>query len=264
VTKPILHPDARLRNLLGLEETVDLETLSKAIVKHLTPPEPLRTRFTIDPSGPRVSAPDCYDLELSIPLPMHEQSRALATSRAVLDRDMETPDSQLVVALMRAAERRRRRDVLLGFAEDPVAYMRLMVAVQGGRELRHPAGEGEIYEVVATEDIYKQRWTEDAVLKMLARRAAAATTAGGGAAGTSTALAPNLLMNPQFLAAASLQFQRAQQQQQQQQAAAQAATVEGAAQVAPVVAAATSTAGPDSVPASAAPASAPAPSAGGV
>ncbi|EFN57724.1 hypothetical protein CHLNCDRAFT_57254 [Chlorella variabilis] len=158
--------DERLRPLFGTD-SVELGKMAEALKQHLTLPEPVKLQYTIKPDGSAAPHPDCYDFEVEVPLSTELPPYAL---KAGAGREVEGLDLALDGVLTRLAEHRRRRTYLLAFAQNPADFVQALVAAQG-RELRLAASkEGEAYELMATGDVFRERWVDDCVMNHLARK----------------------------------------------------------------------------------------------
>ncbi|KAL4425736.1 hypothetical protein ABPG75_009752 [Micractinium tetrahymenae] len=147
--------DERLRELFGGAASVELGRMAEALKPHLSLPEPVKITYTVRPDGPAVAHPDCYDFEVEVPL---STELPPYTAKAGAGREIEQLDVSLTTVLARLAEHRRRRTFLLAFAQSPVDFVQALVAAHG-RDLRMAASkEGEAYELLATGDVFKERW----------------------------------------------------------------------------------------------------------
>lgn len=81
-------------------------------------------------------------------------------------------DQQIVAAVRKVHEHKRRRAFYLGFSQSPVNFINALVASQG-RDLRvMRTDHGPEYEAMRRSDTYKGKWVEDAVLRHLHKRLA--------------------------------------------------------------------------------------------
>lgn len=92
----------------------------------VSPPRP--TSSLGRPDGPASSHPDCYDFELEVPRSF--ELPPYAAKAAGKWHEVEALDAQLNASLGRLAEHRRRRTMLLAFAQSPVDFINAMVAAQ--------------------------------------------------------------------------------------------------------------------------------------
>jgi SWI/SNF-related matrix-associated actin-dependent regulator of chromatin subfamily D len=133
--------DGPLRDVFQAD-TVELSRMSDALKPHLSPAEPITLRYTIHPDGPPSAHPDCYDFEVEVPLSTELPPYAL---KAVALKEAEQHDAALASILTRLAEHRRRRTLLLAFAQSPVDFIHAMAAAQVGRaHVGHGAGSGSL------------------------------------------------------------------------------------------------------------------------
>ncbi|KDD72712.1 hypothetical protein H632_c2988p0, partial [Helicosporidium sp. ATCC 50920] len=163
---PHIRCDAALAQVLGAPQ-MRLGGVQDALKAHLATPAPLVVRTLIRTSGPSPSRPECFDLEVYVPL-----SAELPLYLEALPRGLEGANAQLQRLLAEAAERRRRHALLLAFAQSPVATSHAIIAAQG-RELRTVAGnEGEALHVLRPGQAFADPWVEDAVFRYLQQRQA--------------------------------------------------------------------------------------------
>lgn len=202
----------------------------------VSPPQPLVLRHTIAVDGPITSPISCLDIHLEIPF-VFEDSKGFASVVAdadAMEKELEQLDHALATCYHWFKEHKRRHIMFSAFSDDPVGCIREIVAAQG-RELRVAAGkESEAAEVMKAVDMYGDRWTQDAILKYLAKKAAGPAPvpqllmqpAAGMFQQQQRLMATMIVAQQQQLAqqvAAAQQMQQAQAQQQQQAAAAAAA-----------------------------------------
>lgn len=156
-------------------------------------PKPITLDYTLQLAGPSPSHPECWDIDLWLPLPgqadplppaLLRLGRAApgggpgALAQGQGDKQLEALDVQAADLCRRLLETRRRRDFFAAFSEDPAAFVRSVVA-SSARDLRvarSAAGASFHFEAVERSDFFRAKWVEDAVLRYMHRR-----LAGGGA-----------------------------------------------------------------------------------
>ncbi|KAF6258758.1 hypothetical protein COO60DRAFT_1638864 [Scenedesmus sp. NREL 46B-D3] len=133
VRSPALQLDDRLASLMGCPQLLR-EALPSAVGKLLQPLQPIKIQHTIDVSGPSPGAVTCLDVDVQ--LPMKAQDKLLPTLDALLDdKQFEAADEKIAGQLTKLFEARRRRAMLLGFAEAPIAMLNTAIAA-AAREVR--------------------------------------------------------------------------------------------------------------------------------
>ncbi|PRW59194.1 SWI SNF complex component SNF12-like protein [Chlorella sorokiniana] len=217
--------DGPLRDVFQAD-TVELSRMSDALKPHLSPAEPITLRYTIHPDGPPSAHPDCYDFEVEVPLSTELPPYAL---KAVALKEAEQHDAALASILTRLAEHRRRRTLLLAFAQSPVDFIHAMAAAQA-RELRSSAArDGEAFELMPSGDVFKDRWVDDVVMNYMERLQRKAQAAQAEQQQLAAAAAAQQLQAQAAMATLQAQQAALAQQQQQQQIQAQAMAAQQAA-----------------------------------
>ncbi|KAI8471972.1 MAG: hypothetical protein J3K34DRAFT_221002 [Monoraphidium minutum] len=143
----------------------------------LEPMEPVVITHDIDfSSPPPCGARHCYEFTLDMPTKMAERAHpALEAMAAQMERELEEHDKELAAALGVLQEARRRRNLLLGFSQEPAAFIDGLVAAQA-RDLRAATGAGsvvngrQVFETPRRSDAFSAGWVEEAVLKHLLRK----------------------------------------------------------------------------------------------
>ncbi|WIA38491.1 hypothetical protein OEZ86_001813 [Tetradesmus obliquus] len=168
---PVLQLDEKLAGLMGCQQLVR-EALPAAVGKLLQPVQPIKVQHTIDVSGPSPGAVTCLDVDVLLPLKVQE--KLLPTLDALLDdKQFEAMDQKLAAQLAKLFEARRRRAMLLGFAEAPVAMLNAAIAA-AAREVRVPKMFAGPAEVERRTDVFNEKWVDEAAAKYLGKRNGAA------------------------------------------------------------------------------------------
>ena len=244
VDGPVIKPTEALLSAFNVpkEESMALissripmnSTKVQEIVRNvLSPPQPLVLRHTISVDGPMHSPMTVLDVHLESPFRFQDSKGfgAVVSAGEAMDKELEQLDHALATCFHWFKEHKRRYTLLSAFSEDPVGCIREIVSAQG-RELRVAAGkESEAAEVMKAMDMYGDRWTQEAILKYLAKKA------------SGPAPVPQMLMPPHATAMYNQRVLTGVMIQQQQQFAAQmmAAHVEAQQKQAVAVAAAAAT-----------------------
>lgn len=163
--------------------TINVKDLGALIEPLLSKADPLVIHHEIKVDGPKHHAPDCYDVEIDLPITSADEATNANASPSSLgklghaevdamnasyEKKLEDQDQKLSATLKKINELRRRRTLLRGFAEHPKELISSFVAIQGGREIRVGRGNtGSDFEVERRSNLFTQPWATEATSKYL-------------------------------------------------------------------------------------------------
>jgi len=166
--------DPLMRNLFKTD-TLEKSDLATLLESHLSKPPPYPFEYTIRPGSGAKGELECYDMDLYVAIkPDDRQTIAAVDNIATSDPKIEHMQTQINSLVIAAGERARRRDMLLGFANDPTGYINGVIATQG-REVRERGKGSGALESLRRSQVFQERWVEDAALRYLHRKMAAGT-----------------------------------------------------------------------------------------
>lgn len=157
--------DARLKAVLG-EAALPMSGIAERLAKHLSPPPPIEMTYAIKHDGPSPSLPDCYDIDIEVPLTPRTAAQPLL-DKLNTTREAEPYGTRISGLIKQINEHARRRTFLLGFSQSPADFINGLIASQA-RDLRtfksEHADVASMYAPTRTE-LFHGKWVEDAVLK---------------------------------------------------------------------------------------------------
>lgn len=86
------------------------------------------------------------------------------------DAEIEKINQRMDGLVAKINEHRRRRAMLLGFAQDPVAFINALLPSQA-KEVRQSLAQGPSFDVLRPSEAYRQQWAEEAVVNHLSKKA---------------------------------------------------------------------------------------------
>lgn len=174
--------DQGLKGLLGPAnanvEVLKLQQLFTVVKSHMGPPEPLMIEYEVKLNGDVVDNQDCYDIQVSV-----QDTSLIETARRAGVFGLQLPQStefealreKHLLALVKIAEHKKRRDFFKGFCSNPVQFINHLILSQtrdlkvlGGSTGRNPEEERKAA-------FYQQQWVHEAVPRYLLRKAIADT-----------------------------------------------------------------------------------------
>lgn len=162
--------DEKMREAFGGVEFVPLNELQDTVRRCCQLPSPATFKFEIRTDGPSPSHPDCYDFDFEVPFSHDLPHFAI---KPEVEEGIRQAELGLATILLDLQEHKRRHAFFLGFAHNPVDFINALIATQA-RELRIASSrDGESLEVLASGEVFKEKWAEDAVMRYLHRRMAA-------------------------------------------------------------------------------------------
>lgn len=174
--------DNVLKGLLGPAnasvEVLKLQQLFAVVKSHMGPPEPLMIEYEVKLNGDVVDNQDCYDVQVNV-----QDTTLIESARKAGVFGLEMPQSaefealreKHLLALVKIAEHKKRRDFFQGFCSNPVQFINHLILSQtrdlkvlGGSTGRNPEEERKAA-------FYQQQWVHEAVPRYLLRKAIADT-----------------------------------------------------------------------------------------
>ena len=168
--------------------TINVEDLGALLDPLLSKADPLVIHHEIKVDGMKHHAAECYDVEIDLPFPNLNDaatSNAASTSSSVVklgnakadelnqayEKELEAHDQKLALTIKKINELRRRRTLLMGFAEHPVELINSFVATQAGREIRAGrSNTGSDFEVERRSNFFSQPWAMEATSSLLYKK----------------------------------------------------------------------------------------------
>lgn len=174
--------DQGLKGLLGPAnanvEVLKLQQLFTVVKSHMGPPEPLMIEYEVKLNGDVVDNQDCYDVQVNV-----QDTTLIEAARKAGVFGLELPQSgefealreKHLLALVKIADHKKRRDFFKGFCSNPVQFINHLILSQtrdlkvlGGSTGRNPEEERKAA-------FYQQQWVHEAVPRYLLRKAIADT-----------------------------------------------------------------------------------------
>lgn len=160
--------DPPLRKVFG-EEKVKFAVASQKLTQHLSPLQPIHLEHRIKLSGNNPSGNLCYDVLVDVPFPLEKDMSAFL-ERMEKCREIDDYDNDIVTAIKKINEHRKRRAFFLGFSQSPAEFINTLIASQD-RDLKVVAGDAIFNaDKERRSDFFNQPWVEDAVTRYLNRK----------------------------------------------------------------------------------------------
>jgi len=153
--KTILN-DQNLKTIFGCE-TMQFADIPKQLRSHLSPPDPVELSYVIRLSGEPKEHAMTYELNVEVDDP------ATIQASVVYKKEIAKIEEQIAQVIQQVNERKRKRDFMLQFSNDPVIFLNKTVDTQiRDYKLMH-AYKGRDPEEERKTSFFYQPYVEDAV-----------------------------------------------------------------------------------------------------
>ncbi|ORZ39566.1 hypothetical protein BCR44DRAFT_1387020 [Catenaria anguillulae PL171] len=158
--------DEKLKAVFGVD-TVLFAQVPDLITRHLFPPDPIVLHYTVKVDKPFTAAQHVYDIDVEWDDLALKQQLLGIVNTAESDRELSELDAQISATIATINNHRLKRDFMLAFAKDPVAFLNRYMESQA-RDLQTIVAGASVNRLEArSAEFYAQPWVKDAVTQFL-------------------------------------------------------------------------------------------------
>ncbi|KAI8585520.1 hypothetical protein BDZ88DRAFT_455878 [Geranomyces variabilis] len=140
--KSHINCDEALRNLFGLTR-ITFAQISELLRPHFAPPDPIVLQYTISTDKEHQYAQYAYDIDVETPSPVREHYEQISIIPTQIAKDIGMLDEKITTLIQAMNMCKLKRDFMLAFADDPIAFLDKWMASQS-RDLESLLGDTHI------------------------------------------------------------------------------------------------------------------------